>query len=377
MGNKTKQSYPAWNEPMYRQLATSLREAITQGAFPDGRLPGERELARRYGVTVIVVKWALDLLSRDGVLHRVPRKGSFVAGAAAGPHSVRPIVYFTMTEHKWHLLRQGGMYAMAYDLIRQKAEASGYDLVGETFPEHGPVSWRFQTLIGNPLLVGAITFPHVRAKKLREMLPSRVHVVALDHCIELTGDAPDPGVSYVLANNLQAGYDLMRVLIERGHRRIVFFGSTDVGYPTADDRIAGGRKALGEIGLDLARPPYLGEAQATEAWWRGVVDEGITAAVAYNDHAALLALNRMHRCGIRAGEDISLACFDDLTPLLSEVTPAISAMAMPVEAMADKAWELLTRPAGPPTRVELPYRFVDRASVITLSAPPSLQASQL
>lgn len=64
------------------QAISQLREFIADGGFAPGvRLPPERELCERLGMTRNVLRRALDALERDGVLWRHVGKGTFVSDA--------------------------------------------------------------------------------------------------------------------------------------------------------------------------------------------------------------------------------------------------------------------------------------------------------
>lgn len=66
--------------PLHMQLHLLLRQAIEGGTFqPDDRLPSERELAERYGVSRITATVALQELVRSGLAYRRQGKGTFVA----------------------------------------------------------------------------------------------------------------------------------------------------------------------------------------------------------------------------------------------------------------------------------------------------------
>ncbi len=66
---------------MYRQLATQLRQAIARGDYKPGqRIPTEPQLTRRYGVSRITARQAVETLSREGLVIRQQGKGSYVAG---------------------------------------------------------------------------------------------------------------------------------------------------------------------------------------------------------------------------------------------------------------------------------------------------------
>jgi GntR family transcriptional regulator len=66
-------------EPLYRQLATALENAIRSGALkPGARLDSEGVLAERYDVSRITLRQAVEALVRKQMLVRKQGKGTFV-----------------------------------------------------------------------------------------------------------------------------------------------------------------------------------------------------------------------------------------------------------------------------------------------------------
>lgn len=68
---------PAAGEAAYRRLARELRTAVLQGRYAGGRLPTEAELASTHGVSRQTVRRAFHDLVAEGIVHRVPGRGTF------------------------------------------------------------------------------------------------------------------------------------------------------------------------------------------------------------------------------------------------------------------------------------------------------------
>jgi GntR family transcriptional regulator len=64
-------------DPPFRQLARILRGRIESGEIAS-RVPGERQLAREFGVAVVTVRKAMEVLRAEGLVRTEPGWGSFV-----------------------------------------------------------------------------------------------------------------------------------------------------------------------------------------------------------------------------------------------------------------------------------------------------------
>ncbi|MES2935702.1 MAG: GntR family transcriptional regulator [Pseudomonadota bacterium] len=66
--------------PLYTQLKESLRERILDGTYsPHAKLPAESEMGALFGVSRITVRQALGDLQNEGMIFKIPGKGTFVA----------------------------------------------------------------------------------------------------------------------------------------------------------------------------------------------------------------------------------------------------------------------------------------------------------
>ncbi|WP_243167226.1 GntR family transcriptional regulator [Acetobacterium malicum] len=67
-------------KPLYIQLEELIRNKIESGEWkPDTAIPSEAELNRLYDVSRMTIRSACSQLVQEGVLYRVPGKGTFVA----------------------------------------------------------------------------------------------------------------------------------------------------------------------------------------------------------------------------------------------------------------------------------------------------------
>jgi hypothetical protein len=73
----------------FQRLREKIRQAVASGEL-NGKLPGERELARRFQVNAKTLSKALTDLAAEGLLSRSIGRGTFVKGAEAEPTLTGP-----------------------------------------------------------------------------------------------------------------------------------------------------------------------------------------------------------------------------------------------------------------------------------------------
>jgi GntR family transcriptional regulator len=70
---------PGFPFPLYYKVMMEIRENILSGKWRSGfQIPGELDLARRLGVSVITARQALGQLAQEGYLRRERARGTFV-----------------------------------------------------------------------------------------------------------------------------------------------------------------------------------------------------------------------------------------------------------------------------------------------------------
>ncbi|MEV8401622.1 LacI family DNA-binding transcriptional regulator [Streptomyces niveus] len=160
----------------------------------------------------------------------------------------------------------------------------------------------------------------------------------------------------VLPENRAGAAALARALLALGHRRFaVLSGPPEL--TTVADRLAGFREGLAEAGITLDRDCVVegaftrdgGYAAARELLARRRTRP--TCVFGVTDVMAVGALAAFREAGIDVPADISLAGFDDI-PLVRELTPPLTTVALPLTEMGQHAISLALRePHGQRSRV--------------------------
>jgi LacI family transcriptional regulator len=165
-------------------------------------------------------------------------------------------------------------------------------------------------------------------------------------------------------------YQLTHLLTEAGHRNVAILAGPQ-GVSTAEDRVAGFRRALAEAGVTptaehVIYGQYSLESGGDMARLALAVRPRPTALFASNNFIAIGAYKVLRELGIDVPRDMSLVGFDDL-PISLVVDPFLTAAAQPAYEMGHRATEvLLERLTGqaPLTYQEivLPVELVKRRS---------------
>ena len=196
-----------------------------------------------------------------------------------------------------------------------------------------------RTLIGRRvdglLLIGG-DVPVEQLNQLRERLPTIVvarEVVGWENqCIHV--------------DNVQAGYEATKHLIDFGHQRIALLRGIKE-HPDAIQRFEGYAKALSEAGIEFDTDLiYQGDfsGQSGVMAVNSLISRGIyfTAIFAANDMVAFGARLALSRHGMRVPEDISLVGFDDQAES-AFATPPLTTMKQPAVEMGTAAANALVK----------------------------------
>jgi len=299
------------SEPLYRRVMKALIDEINQGRLkPDDKLPSEAQLVERFGVSRVTVRHALDQLVAKGLIYRHKGKGSFVCGPqSSGPAGSRGEFVGVVVPYVDAPHMSGLLAGLEEDLL-----GAGYRVVLCNF-HNDPIeeSRHLEDLIQQGV-TGFVWYPSsfaISAKTAERLLKDGVPFVLIDRYF------PDLECDYVVSDNFGGTYQVVKHLIERGCKRIVYLTENPV-YPTPRrDRFRGYQAALEDHGLTFAEKlilvPESDDAHVTiqESLPRlGKID----GAFASNVRIVLALLKAMHALGWKAPDDLKVSCFDGYGP---------------------------------------------------------------
>jgi DNA-binding LacI/PurR family transcriptional regulator len=364
--------------PLYLQLADYVRHQIDIGALkPYDRLPPEIDLAASLAVSRGTVRQAMDLLVKQGLLQRIPGKGTFVTDLDLRPSAqlIGIVVPYLRDSLTSDMLRgaESALRRNNYSLIFCHSE-------GDLALEQEQIK-RLQ----REGISGMILFPLAVAEEtalLTWILSANTPLVLLDRRV--------PGVKAdcVLADNMGGAYRAVEHLIELDHRQIACIRPPEQPSSVLD-RVRGYEQALRDAGiLPLAAVPLaLHPRRAADEEIALYTDEELapldmllcapkppTALFCINDIIAFGVMRYVLARGLRVPDDIAIVGFDDI-PLAPYMPVPLTTVAQPKYKIGVRAAELLlAQLAGKKSfgrELVLPTSLVVRESSIPTAPSPT------
>ncbi|WP_028660549.1 GntR family transcriptional regulator [Nocardioides insulae] len=152
--------------PKHVRVREALRELLDE-ASPGTPLPSERDLVERFGVARMTVRQALDALVSEGLVERIPGRGSFAA--SRGP--LNRVVGLTE-----ELGRIGQMVETRTVLARREQAGPGVARALELSHGEAVVHWRRLRLTdGEPLCLEDVFLPARLVETLTRALPASLY----------------------------------------------------------------------------------------------------------------------------------------------------------------------------------------------------------
>jgi DNA-binding LacI/PurR family transcriptional regulator len=372
--------------PFHMQLLDQLRHFILSGRWPPGtRLPSEAKLQRQLKISRSTIRQALSNAEAQGLIERVPGKGTFVARSPIGDRNSRLIGYITCDYPFRFRHLQSHLLSGAESVV----SAQGYRILFCNSNEGvGDENKLLEELVLDDKVEGILIWPALHDDPSRRLFQlvrqGLVPVVLVDRAFD--GLPCD----YVTSDNYAGACAAVKHLVELGHRRIAFLSRPILQLLTVSERLRGYQDTLRNADLTPLEPWLVGPADQDmeiESTVRGsgdVVSQEIeqivrylqlpqrpTAIFAMNDMMTLQVARAARRVGLRIPDDLSLVGFDDESIVNTRLDVQLTTVAQDGFAMGKRAAELLVERIegyeGPPRGEVVPTQLRVRAS----TAPPA------
>jgi LacI family transcriptional regulator len=223
--------------------------------------------------------------------------------------------------------------------VEDVATPNGYAVMFTNTDESEPEEIELVRMVVQRQVDGVLLVPAGRSTEPFRLLRSEeIPVVVLDRRVAARK------VDEVRCDSESGAYEIVRHLLELGHRRIaVITGRRNIS--TSADRVAGYERALREAGLPLEPDLVSYDSFSLDAGYRRVqqllaTNLRPTAIFAANNFLAFGALRALREVQLRVPADISIVTFDDL-PVEWQDDPFFTVVAQPAYELGRQAAELL------------------------------------
>jgi hypothetical protein len=304
---------------------------IADRGLRDGdRIPGQNHLAHEFDVTAVTIHRALTELAREGVLHRIDGKGTFVGPKPPAAVRTRHLCLVLPGEH----LDEPAANPDFWPYVRQLMHAFLTAANGE---------WRFASVAvppgsGMPPSLGdlgrhdVVFFHHTKEPRdvLRQLIrEGRAPTVAFG--------LPDPELPCLTVDHdpVEGMRKAVGYLAGLGYRRVALAASDQ---PWGRPWVEGYRLGLADFGLPFDERRLALSGLHTQAeGMRGaamLIGRGLPcdAILTDSDMRALGVLEYLRREGLKVPEDIGVMGYDGLDNATQQ-PPFLTSLSVPFEPM--------------------------------------------
>lgn len=318
--------------PLYQMVQEYIRDLITSQALKVGdRIPTEKELMERFGVSKITVVNALSGLVNERIITRVPGKGTFVSDPeyeipTTAPKGAVKQIHTTGGETRTRLI--GLIMPSIYDYftirlvhgIQQALNENDYRCI--IYLSEGNIDKEKEAIqtcikIG---VDGLLIFPvdeELFNEEILSMKFAGFPFVLIDRYL--------PGVeTHYIASDGRLGVNMaVNYLWELGHRDIAICSDSPLQTVTVQERIDGYMNAFKEKG-SLINPAHIVtgfeigslEQAETHPLYRYIQNRMATAYITLNGSLGVKIYQIARQAGLKVPEDISIISFDDPTSII-------------------------------------------------------------
>jgi GntR family transcriptional regulator of arabinose operon len=319
-----EQEHKTGRKPLlYLQTADLVIEEIRRRNLqPHDPVPSEAELAKLYSVSRMTAKLALQILEKQGIVYRLPRRGTFISGDYTGQETLGDQYTLDPKVKKRRIAlvfpNVDDYVARIIASVEREARKSGCHLLVRMTTDKEDESSCLQELYDDQV-DGIILYPRGRktcSEKVLELNLLNYPLVIIDRIFR------EVSIDCVYHDHYQGAYNLTQYLIDRGHKEIGYISMSFDGVTSREDRYKGYVQAM----LDYALPvngrniclncseDYMLNLNGSNDQLAAFIqtNPSMTAVVCADDYIATSCLNTALSIQKKVPDDLSIIGFSDI-----------------------------------------------------------------
>ena len=315
--------------PKYVLVENYIKEAIDNRQVID-KLPGERALAKDLGYSYMTIRKAIENLVAEGILYKVPTKGTFVSKDRKSRKKTQTIGYFLDSSIESGI--SSPYYSLIFKALEKETARNGYSIMYFSDIDDRKLERTVSKLDG----VIATCLP--RLEDVIHEIKTKVPLVIIDN------SSTDKSIPSVIIDNYNAEVESVNYICSLGHSRVGFMTGLEDSN-VGRDRCAGYRTGLDNNGIELDealvfRGNYSFESGLAGAEYFLSLKQPPTAIICANDSMALGVMRKLCLEGLNVPGDMSVIGFDDIE-VAAQIAPPLTTIAAPVDKIAKHALSML------------------------------------
>ncbi|OCA96439.1 GntR family transcriptional regulator [Clostridium beijerinckii] len=312
------------NQPLYLKLYNSLYDKIVSGEYSEGeKLPTEKELAEQFNVSNITSKKSLEMLADNGMIKRVPGKGSFVIKSTVDnkiivqkSKSNSPIIGVVLSDFS----ESYGTNLLS-GIEEEASKNNCFIIPKRSYGKQELENDAIDSLVDmgvDGIIVMPVHGEHYNPKILKLIIDG--YPLVLMDC-----DLKGIQAAFVGTDNVDAAKMATDYLLEHRHRKISFISTNPKDTTAIEDRIKGFIISYAEHGVKVDETiwetnlvstlPGMDtesniEADCDKIKKMIINNSDITCIFVTEYNLALLVMRALKHLNKAVPEDISILCFD-------------------------------------------------------------------
>jgi len=368
---------------LYLEIADKVLDMIeSRNLKPHDPVPSEGELAKLFGVSRMTSKLALERLAEQGIVYRMARRGTFLAGKRepagdAAPVSEQPPPVPNDREAGRSIAlivpHLSDYTSRIIAAVEHEARKHGCDLILKISKDKDDEDRCLQQLVDGGI-DGLVLFPQGRktcSDQVLRLKLQQVPIVIIDRIFR------EVQIDCVYHDHYRGSYEMAKYLIGKGHREIGYTSNATENITSREERYQGYIQALLDHGIPVKTeyihfrsvpcdPSRINECDPEQRQFIGSNPQ-MTAVMCGDDHIAISTLFTALHMNVPVPDKLSIVGFSNIQ--LSALTPIpLTTVRQDTERLARSSVELLmkrvNRSKEKPLTVKIQTEIIERKSVL-------------